>query len=228
MTDAIENYTGLISPKTLDSQDDKWDESLKRAWHVRDFEIELFWKRSTYFSVLVGALFIAYYTLVDNQSEGAKESIEIYKLIISLLGFIASLVWFLSNKGSKFWQENWELHIDMIEKMSICNKIHSVVLNKSDKCWDLGAASYSVSRLNTLFSLIVCLGWFLVIIFLLLPIELINSYQKWIGFFLVIISIPLVLWGGKSKIKKSYNKSSMLSDGTIIPAKQDIITVYHK
>lgn len=81
-------YKDLIRPAGKESKSDQepnddgekkhdWSEVLKRAWEIRNFEIELFWKRSTYFSVLVGALFIAYYTLEkgDNTLELLKELI---------------------------------------------------------------------------------------------------------------------------------------------------------
>ncbi len=217
-------YKKLIKPNNHKSHKDenkkaKWGEVLDKAWQIRSFEIEMFWKRSTYFSVLVGALFIAYYTIDKN---------ELLKALIAILGFLASCTWFLSNKGSKFWQENWELHIDQIEKESNSNKIHSVVLNRLDKLWGLDAASYSVSKLNTLFSLIVCFSWLFVIANSLFPLDFIIIHQAKVVIGLVIIGLGCVLYYGKSKIKKSYNQSSMLPDGTITPMKQDIITVYHK
>ena len=35
--------------------------------------------------------------------------------VLACVGLIFSLAWFLTNRGSKYWQENWENHVDMLE-----------------------------------------------------------------------------------------------------------------
>jgi hypothetical protein len=184
-------YKNLINPTSQDSED--WKNTLSKAWEIRNFEIDLFWKRTGYFSVLVGALFIAYYTIVGQNSPTNNQ--EFYKIIISFLGFMASLVWFLSNKGSKFWQENWELHIDYIEKISEQNKIHSLVLSKNNKRLDLlGAYEFSVSKLNTLFSFIVSLAWLEILICNIVSIFELKCWQYIAGFgFIILITISIFL-----------------------------------
>jgi hypothetical protein len=215
-------YHDLIEPQKKQTGD-KWDEVLEKAWKIRSFEIELFWKRSTYFSVLVGALFIAYYTL-----ESGNKSPELLKALVAILGFLASCVWFFSNKGSKLWQENWELHIDTIEKLSNSNKLHSAVLNKSGNWWNFDAASYSVSKLNTLCSVGVCFSWLLVMTTHVLTAEFRDNDQDWIVIGLTGIGCGFVSLGCKSTVTKSSNTLSMSPDGTLTPTKQSAITVYHK
>jgi len=192
-------YKDLIKPKlqttkkdttSNGSNSDDWTAALNKAWEIRNFEIELFWKRTAYFSVLVGALFIAYYTILGKDS--SSDNAEFYKIIISFLGFVASLVWFLSNKGSKFWQENWELHIDYIEKISKQNKIHSLVLSRINKKSDLlGACEFSVSKLNTLFSYIVSLAWLVILICNIFVFG--YKYWEYKTIFIIVLVLTLML-----------------------------------
>jgi hypothetical protein len=91
------------------------------------------------------------------------------------LGVLFSCAFYLSNRGSKFWQENWEAHIDILEKEVECN-IYKVLLMKDDEniCIDylLSSANYSVSRINTFVSL--CLFVFWASLFLIEATSFIN------------------------------------------------------
>ena len=224
-------YKNLINPTPQDPED--WKNTLSKAWEIRNFEIDLFWKRTGYFSVLVGALFIAYYTIVGQSSSANNQ--EFYKIIISFLGFMASLVWFLSNKGSKFWQENWELHIDCIEKLSKQNKIHSLVLSKNNKRLDLlGAYEFSVSKLNTLFSFIVSLAWLVILICNIVNIFDGEYWQYIAGFgFIMITAISgfLLIRSSKSNFK-GYSKGFVDKNDNFIetekPKEESNLKFYQK
>ncbi len=82
---------------------------LDKAWHLRDFEIELYWKRTIYFSTFAGALFVGYCSEIFKDAPSMK-------IVISFLGVVISWIWLLVNKGSKYWQENWENHINLLEE----------------------------------------------------------------------------------------------------------------
>ncbi|MCG6188944.1 RipA family octameric membrane protein [Maribellus maritimus] len=107
--------------------------ALERAWKNRDFEIELYWKRATYFWGFIAASFAGYFILVKTET-GFTQA----EYIVTCLGFIFSLAWYFANIGSKKWQENWEKHIDMLEE-KITGPIYKTVLDKS---------AYSVSKVN--------------------------------------------------------------------------------
>lgn len=77
---------------------------------TRKFEIDLFWRRSIFFWGFIAAAFIAY-----AQFGSEKISSPYLKLVISAFGLICSFCWTLLNRGSKYWQENWEQHISEIE-----------------------------------------------------------------------------------------------------------------
>lgn len=74
---------------------------------TRKFEIENFWKRATFFWGTLAILFVAYYSI--------KIDIR-YLSIVSLTGLIYSLIFSLSIRGSKYWQEHWELLAKKYEK----------------------------------------------------------------------------------------------------------------
>ena len=148
------NYKDVIFPKNAGKKELK--RALKKAWQLRDFEIGLYWKRTIYFSTFIGALFVGFYNIRDDCS---------LKTIIAILGTAISWVWFLTNKGSKFWQENWENHIIFLEQ-EFNSEIYSVTLNKSGECFfnPLNGHSYSISRLNGFIVLLIWMAWVFLLI----------------------------------------------------------------
>lgn len=82
-----------------------------RNFHYREFNV---W--STYFSVIVGALFVAYYNLLNDHP--------LLAFVVSALGFIASLCWYLSAKGYAYWWYHWSEYLIYLENHDI-NKIGS-------------------------------------------------------------------------------------------------------
>lgn len=122
----------------------KQKEALERAWKNRDFEIELYWKRASYFWGFIAATFAGYFIIVSNEIKFIQ-----IEYIIICLGFVFSLAWYFVNIGSKKWQENWEKHIDMLED-EITGPIYKTVLNKP---------AYSVSKVNKKVSLFVVYIW---------------------------------------------------------------------
>lgn len=136
-----------------------WD----KAWAIRNFEIEMYWKRTTYFWAFQVAVFAGYFAMVkDNNLEAARV---IY--LLTNIGFLISIIWVLVNKGSKFWQENWESHIDILEN-EISGPLYKTVVKRGD------GKSYSVSRLNNQVSWIFVLVWLGLGVEFLVKNELLN------------------------------------------------------
>ncbi|NPD86429.1 hypothetical protein HNS38_16775 [Lentimicrobium sp. L6] len=127
----------------------KQKEALERAWKNRDFEIELYWKRATYFWGFIAAAFAGYFIIVRSDNDFVQA-----EYIVISLGFVFSLAWYFANIGSKKWQENWEKHIDMLED-EITGAIYKTVLDKP---------AYSVSKVNIRVSQFVVLIWVLLAI----------------------------------------------------------------
>jgi hypothetical protein len=67
------------------------------AVQVRNFEIDLFWKRSVFFWGFIASAFIGYAALRKDSPNLA--------LLIACFGMVCSCAWTLLNRGSKYWQE---------------------------------------------------------------------------------------------------------------------------
>jgi hypothetical protein len=75
---------------------------------TRKFEIENFWKRAGFFWGTLSILFAAYNGIkIENK----------YLALLALVGFVFSVVFSLSLRGSKYWQENWEHLSSKYEKL---------------------------------------------------------------------------------------------------------------
>ncbi len=92
---------------------DRFELALKEldiALANRVFEIQSFWQRSNYFLVLLTALGAATFTIDDKAIQA----------ILSALSAVCAWFWYRTNLGSKFWQESWEVEVNLLsEKIGI-------------------------------------------------------------------------------------------------------------
>ncbi len=84
----------------LDKLRERDKEKFKVSLETRNFEIELFWKRSLFFWGFIASAFLAFATLEKDNSN--------YAIVIANFGMVCSFAWTLANRGSKFWIDNWE------------------------------------------------------------------------------------------------------------------------
>jgi Gamma-glutamyl cyclotransferase, AIG2-like len=144
--------------------------ALELALDIRKFEIELYWKRTTYFWAFLALAFGAYFAVLNAKDIDDKAE---PLLLISCLGFVFSVAWYLVNRASKFWQENWEKHVDLLEDAPVGplykTVLHNVELKKLDL---LSPFSFSVSKVNQVLSFFV-----LVIFFMLLASTLVRYFR---------------------------------------------------
>jgi hypothetical protein len=128
-------------------------EALKQALDIRKFEIDLYWKRATYFWAFIAAAFAAYFAL-----QSSIDALNVY--IVSCLGLLFSLAWYLVNRGSGAWQRNWEAHVDLLED-EIMGPLYKTLINRRTyRFFHLAEPfSFSPSRINNLLSLLVTLTW---------------------------------------------------------------------
>ena len=134
--------------------------ALEHALDIRKFEIELYWKRATYFWTFIAAVLIAFFAIYS--SENLEKSLkQDFSVMLSCLGVVFSFAWVLVNKGSKFWQENWEQHVDALED-SVTGPLYKTIMPKKDTNWLVNSAQISVSKVNQLVSIYVFLLWRLV------------------------------------------------------------------
>lgn len=153
-----------------DDYDQKFDtknansEKLKRAFDqvsdIRKFEIELYWKRAGYFWALIAVAFAGYFAILSSQNIPNKLFLS---FVVSSIGFVFTFAWYLVNRGSKYWQENWENHLDLLED-EITGPLYKTVLERpklntlSEKLVT-GPLSVSVSKINQWVSVFVLVIW---------------------------------------------------------------------
>lgn len=181
----------------LDSdKSDKPAKALEYALDIRKFEIELYWKRGTYFWTLIAATFAGYFAVL------AAETIEnklFNAYVLACIGFVFTLAWFLVNRGSKFWQENWENHVDMLED-SISGPLHKTVLHRPADRTVLerfidGPAPISVSKVNQLVSLFTLCIWPFLIVNVLPPFHCSATVSpKHAGVLLLVVIVSLLMF----------------------------------
>ncbi len=140
--------------------DPKTGLALQHALDIRKFEIGLYWQRATYFWTLIAATFAGYFAVLS--AEHMKDK-DFNAYVLSCVGVIFSLAWFLTNRGSKYWQENWENHVDMLED-GITGPLYKTVLHRPKAKTFLsrfveGPAPFSVSQINQWVSLFTIAVW---------------------------------------------------------------------
>jgi len=182
---------------------DKETEALSQALDIRKFEIELYWKRATYFWTFIGAT-MAGFLAIQASTASNKQDLAI---ILSCLGIVFSFGWLCVNRGSKYWQENWEKHVDMLED-NVTGPLYKVVLsrNKIDKFSDkavhliTGPSAISVSKVNQIISFYVFLLWNCLLIYSLPEFGCDKTFNL---FYVSIITLSIItcilfLWLGRS------------------------------
>ena len=161
-----EDYNGLFPDEQSGAADSIRDRALKQALATRQFEIELYWKRATYFWTFIGAAFGGF-AAVQAVDKALREELS---LVLGCLGLVFSVAWYCVNRGSKFWQENWENHVDLLEG-DTSSPLFKIVTRRSKSkgylkpIWCFlkdtltGPAPLSVSKINQLISVFVVFIW---------------------------------------------------------------------
>jgi len=229
----MDDYYKLI-PK------EKQEEALKYAFDIRKFEIELYWKRASYFWTLIAATLIGYMSIVGKYiNVEAVEKTKYAKTIgpilvlLSCIGIVFSFGWFLVNRGSKFWQENWENHVDLLED-NVIGSLYKTMLfrpNETPKSKDFikailtGPGAYSVSKINQLTSFYVFILWTALLIYAVfsLPSNLSNTlfYFKTVPIITLtfLVCYHFVKWG---KLNNSIHYNEAIKrESSIIKTKDD-------
>jgi hypothetical protein len=132
--------------------------ALSTALDIRKFEIDLYWKRAAYFWVFIAASFAGFFWSL--QQDKPSERTDNIMFLLTCIGLSASWAWCLVLRGSKYWQENWEKHVDYLEMDFIGNLYKMVRTGKDTNLKNkLSSYPYSVSKINTLLGYYVTLFW---------------------------------------------------------------------
>lgn len=119
------DYRGFFEVKRV-TEDTKAEKALEHALDIRKFEIGLYWQRAAYFWALIAVAFAGYFAILSAEHLCDKEYLA---YIVSCIGLLFTWAWFLVNRGSKYWQENWENHVDMLED-PITGPLYKTVLHR--------------------------------------------------------------------------------------------------
>jgi hypothetical protein len=184
-----------------DGKKTRAEKALDIAIDIRKFEIELYWKRATYFWTFIGAAFAGYAVSYE------KANIWL-QLIFSCLGLLFSFSWFLVNSGSKFWQNNWERHVDLLEVMVIGPLYETIAHCTNENCFLTAPAQFSVSKINQILSFFISLFWVLLIAKSLCPVSCSSAPDCFkIGVLTITaVAIAFIFTLAKSKNKKTKMK----------------------
>ena len=124
---------------------------LDLAVQTRNFEIELFWKRSLFYWGFIATAFTGYAAL-----RAAKSDLSI---LVACFGVVCAFSWTLITRGSKYWQEGWESKVDRFEKPVIGRFFADEEPVQSHKSAWLRARRYSVSKISIALSDYVLILW---------------------------------------------------------------------
>ena len=135
--------------------------ALDKAWEIRNFEIELYWKRALYFWAFVAAAGTGYGALVL-KSEDLNDAItaDLLSLAVASVGLVCSFAWYLVNRASKYWQENWERHVGALED-KIMGPLYKTTLAKGclSCLHPVSGHHFSISKINIMVSLFITVIW---------------------------------------------------------------------
>lgn len=175
--------------------------ALEQALDIRKFEIDLYWKRATYFWTFIAAT-LAGFVAIQASSSANKTDLSV---LLCNLGIVFSFGWLCVNRGSKHWQENWEKHVDMLEDQVI-GPLYKVILSRGRPKglgeWVVhlltGPSPISVSKINQLISLFVTLMWLGLLLYSLPPFSCersVNWYYVGIITFTTLACIGFITIG---------------------------------
>ncbi|RKD98723.1 RipA family octameric membrane protein [Marinifilum flexuosum] len=178
----IEEYKKLFykEQKSDGAENDKKElrdnikDALAIAVDTRKLEIELYWKRATYFWAFIAATFVAYFTLWNKGGVSSG-----FIIPISIIGYFFSLGWYFVNRGSKLWQKNWEEHVLYLESI-IHRPLFATVRVPKGQFYNLSKAyPFSVSKVNQNLSFMMVIFWFCTTIyssFIIIDIPLASKF----------------------------------------------------
>lgn len=167
--------TAVNSASSGLSKDDMWRVYELRI-AARNYNYDNYNKWMNYFVLLIGAIFVAYTSGVVT---GATRT------ILGILGYILSVLWYLSNKGFYYWMKSYMSLVHKVEgtlfdlssSTGATQGVYAVFVGKEvkNRCCLLSSSNVSSSKVAILMSYLVALAWF---------IELASSilYKSWGSF----------------------------------------------
>lgn len=116
----------------------------------RNKEVDLFWKRFSFYWTIQGGIIITY-------ASSAKDNLPL-KVILTSFGVFSSLVWMMINIGSQQSLNDWEVKLKETSK----EVVGDLFIYKGDTyqtTWDKEGTPYDIQGLSILFSFSMIMGW---------------------------------------------------------------------
>lgn len=216
----IESFGDPSSKEGMYAKDSKLAKAYEVALDIRKFEIELYWKRSTSFWLVVGGIAAALGLLLSGKGDLSSGILlshrgkEIACFLLCLSGAIICYAWNLVNEGSKFWQRNWEYQVGILEQQVLGPLYKTVMSSGKSK------TMYSVSKINSFIARYICaiflLGAFVLLIGsrgLSVLLDKIGGFLDiaWIDSILKLVILIFHIWVF-IKLKKSGQDRSKIDD----------------
>lgn len=171
--------------------------ALKKAWEIRNFEIKLYWQRALYFWGFIALAFYAPIAILKFKTDFILHPMLnkfFFITIICMLGCFLSFAWYLANRGSKYWQENWENWINTLEEYKYGNLYSEPFEQKDIKSHWSGSGKFSLSRINIVISLVVTVVWGFTGVFCAFNINPVHSFCSSIIVFLILAIFCRLFW----------------------------------
>jgi hypothetical protein len=207
-----------LDATTGSERDTKAKRALAEAHEVRKFEIGLYWQRATYFWAFIAVAFGGYFAVLTADRPADDEQRNFLAFVVGCVGLLLSWAWCLVNRGSKFWQENWENHVDLLEDR-FTGPLHKTILyREANENWldsiFTSPGQWSVTKINAWVSTFTVICWIAMVanvfpwrlVWMWIPAVKVNLPA---GTDYVVVGVSCLLfmffmcWGGK-RFKKDY------------------------
>lgn len=137
----------------------KLKEAYDKAHDIRKFEIELYWKRTTYVWTLIAALITVCGVLLSsyfrlNLTNDTQNPLLVVVGLVAIFGLFITVISERILQSGEYWQKNWEYHVNLLEPL-FSGKLYGTLLNSKNQ-------RYSISKLNNLLYKLVLFVWILV------------------------------------------------------------------
>lgn len=190
-------------------------EALRNLYASYRFEIDNLWKRSSILSVFVGLFFVGYGQLalrmLDNlgNEEKLADSAICNALIcgIAFVAIVFSVIWIMTAKASKGWQEVYQRKIEEYEdnllKTDWTYKLANNTGGKDffDCILSTMPGRFSVSRINTLIGIVLFWIWLSILVVHLFIVRIIACDENVLYYLpvaanklLFIVLIVIIVW----------------------------------
>lgn len=138
-------------------------EAYDKAIEAYQFHIERYNIWMNYYSVFVGALFIALYSVMDKSS-----CFNVLKSVITLMGEIASICWLLSFRGYYSWLKSWIAVIQFYEKRVTQPDSRVYLLIKKE---EINKYGYSTQKVTLCFIYMTLIAWVAISAWMAIPLD---------------------------------------------------------